>query len=467
MRAPLLALAVLLAGCAAPGPGPGQPPAGSASAIAVEAPMPIAAHEFRDREADAAIDPRDARHAVVFYNERPEPYKTGAIFTDPITPGIVREALAATRDGGASWQRSVLPHATQAPPGSRWSLYCAMGDPNVVFDREGVVHVVTLFIECGGPLLGSSNGILHATTGDDGATWSEPDLAWVGAAGFAGVFQDREWTAYDPASGALGIAWTSFQGAGQRAVLSAIFSTDGGRAWSTPEELFEVGVLDPGLNFLVHATWAADGKFHITTFGCPEGTKVDGSAGRCLWHFAGRPGGPWERSELPLAGCPGAPADGVFDYAASAADFEGQRLFAASAVFQGTEAQGVCVFASADHGATWPVASFLPAADHPWLALAPDGSAALAYLALNGTQATPTLALLAPGTLQLRALEPLGPGYDADTDDDGALEYGDYDALAAGGGRFVWALTQPNQEGRKHGDPWNDLDVWGYRGSFG
>lgn len=470
MRATLpLVMALVLAGCTTPGtgPAPGEPGVPGAARIVPEAPVAIAANEWRDREADLAISPLDPRHVAVFYNERPQPYVTGAIFTDPITPGIIREALAVSRDGGATWSVSRLPHAGTAEPGSRWGAFCAMGDPNVVFDDAGVIHVVTLFIECGGPLLGSANGILHATTEDDGATWSEPDVAWLGAGGLAGIFNDREWTAYDNATGTLGIAWTGFGAAGSRQALSAIFSTDGGRRWSLPEEVL---VLDPsnspGINFLVHAAWAADGLFHITTYGCVTGDAVQGgSSGSCLWHFRGAPGGPWQRSELAMSACLGAP-EGVFDYATSTADLERGRLFAASAVFAQGEAQGVCVFASDDHGATWPRAAFVAGADHPWLAVAPDGDAALAYLALNGTEATPTLALLDPGTLGVVERAALGPGYDADTDDDGALEYGDYDALAARGGRFAWALTQPNQDGRKAGDPWNDLDVWGYGGAL-
>lgn len=462
------ALVLVLAGCATPATEPPGPagPAAAGPRIVPEGPVAIAANAWRDREADVAISPVDPLHVAVFYNERPQPYVTGAIVTDPITPGILRQALAVSRDGGATWAVSRLPHAGTAAPGSAWGAFCAMGDPNVMFDAAGVIHVVTLFIECGGPLLGSANGILHATTEDDGATWSEPDVAWVGAGGFAGIFHDREWSAYDPLSGTIGIAWTGFGGAGLRQALSVIFSTDGGRAWSLPEEV-QVGdpTNSPGANFLVHATWAADGLFHVTTYGCITGDAVQGGGGgSCLWHFRGIPGAEWFRSDLPLGACVGAPAGGTFDYATSAADFERGRLFAGSVVIADGAPQGLCVFASDDGGATWPRAGYLAGADHPWLAVAPDGQAALAYVALNGTVATPHLALLDPGTLQVTSTVAQGPAFEADTDGDGALEFGDYDAMAARDGRYLWALTQPNQEGRKAGDTFNDLDVHAYYG---
>jgi hypothetical protein len=465
MRALLAALALLLAGCAGPTVLPSVPLGQALGSIELrpEAPVAIADHEYRDREADAAIDPRDPLHVAVFYNERPEPYRTGAIVTDPITPGLINQALATSRDGGATWTRAELPTTGKAPPGSAWNLYCAMGDPNVVFDRDSVVHVVTLFIACGGPLLGSANGILHATTADDGATWSEPDVAWVSAGGLAVSFHDREWTAYDAASGTLGIAWTFLAALGSEAQLSAIFSTDGGRTWSLPETLARAGPPGGSQSHLVHATWARDGKFHVTALGCNAGTALANVVGACLTHYRGAPGGPWASSDLSLGQCGVA---GAFDYATSAADLARGTLYAGAPILEQGQPRGLCVFASFDDGATWPVAQGFPQADHPWLALAPDGSPLLAYLALNGTRATPTLAALDNSTLQVRTSVALGPSYEADTDRDGLLEYGDYDALAASEGRFVWALTQPNQLGRKAGDPWNDLDVWGYRGTL-
>lgn len=166
-------------------------------------------------------------------------------------------------------------------------------------------------------------------------------------------------------------------------------------------------------------------------------------------------------------GLPGRGQEAWFDDAASAADLGGRRIFAASPLLDAdAKPVGVCVFASGDDDATWPLATFLARADHPWLAMAPDGSAALAHLALRDGLATPTLALLEPASLATRSSVALGPAYDADTDDDRLPEYGDYDAIAASGARFLWALTQPNQEGRNAPEGWNDLDVHAYRGAF-
>jgi hypothetical protein len=474
MRAPATAralapalLALALAGCLTPA----LPiPSGDlATGIFAEARSAIAENPFRDREADAAISPLDAQHVAVFYNERPRPYVTGAIVTDPITPGIIRQALAVSRDGGQTWTRSVLPHAGAAPAGSAWGAFCAMGDPNVVFDREGLLHVVTLFIECGGPYFGSSNGVLHATTSDDGATWSEPDVVWAGAGGLSGLFHDREWTAYDAGSDTLGIAWTALTAFGNRANLVAAFSTDGGRAWSVPQEL-ETLTTGQGstLNFNLHAAFGPDGRFHISAHGCPTGDGLTtGDSGTCLWHYAGAPGAAFARSQADLADCAGAPAEGRFDYAASAFG-NGTWFLAAPALGSGAARLGTCVFASADDGATWGPGLWLGDADHPWLAPIPDG-AALAFLdlAAGPDAAVPTLALLTPA-LQVRSRAPLAQAYDADTDDDGIPEYGDYDALATGGGRFVWALTAPNQQGRPAApnEAWDDLDIWALRGNL-
>jgi len=442
--------ALLLAGCLSTSGPSGLQPAGTPVALPKLAPLPAALigdHPYDDFETAAASDPTDPLHFAVFYTAIPSQSPTGSTVTDPILPGMFFGSLATSHDGGATWQNHALPHAGASAPTSKWGLFCAEGDPNVFFDKAGVVHIVILALSCGGPGLTTIEGIVHATTRDDGATWSEPDVAWFSAGGVAVFFHDREWSGYDAASGRIGIAWTKFEAALQRTTLSAVFSSDGGHTWSLPEEIESGLSLVDGRNWLVHAMWASDGKFHVSGLG-------DG-AGASLVHWVGAPGGPWQRASLSMSDCEG--ASGSFGYATAAEPLDG-TLVAAADVHDAAAPKGVCVFTSPDAGKTWPNATWMPGADHPWLAPGPQGTAALAYLAMTGPglDATPTLALLDPATRAPLATQAMGDAYNADGSGRGFPVYGHYDALAAAGGRFVWALTRPGAQDM------TQSDVWGY-----
>lgn len=456
---------------------------GAALGVVVDAAALVGHHKFRDRETSAAIDPNDALHVAVFHNVSPKPPVAPATdaLTATWTPGIITNSLAVSHDGGQTWTESFLPYTGTAAPTSKWNLYCAHGDPNVFFDKASVIHIVTISVSCGPPPLGLANGISHATTRDDGKTWSEPDLAHFLPGNAAVSFNDREWTAYDPLTGRIGIVWTQFYAAFNRVALSAVFSSDGGHTWSTiPEELEVLFPITETHNYHVHAVWDGQGRFHVSGSACQTGgSPLEGSeSGLCLVHFVGKPGGPWVRTDIPRSTCPGLAPSSIFWYAASAIDAKTGRVALVGDVIAGRgpggtyKAAGGCLFVSPNGGATWSPGVYLgPSSAHPWVALTPQGHIAATYLEMVGDQATPTMDLFDPVTLALESRHVLGPTYDADTNNDGYLEYGDYDEFAASGGRFLWALTQPNQEGRVAPSGFgsvgfNDLDVIGYRGTF-
>ncbi len=453
----------------------------------VDLPSLVAGHPYRDRETAAAIDPNDADHAAVFYNEAPDTairvpnpvppeYRDLATLLAVITPGVIQEALAVSHDGGATWTRSALPVTGQAPPTSQWNLVCAHGDPNVYIDTDGVVHIVTIAIGCG-PTLGIQNGIIHATTADDGRTWSEPDFVWWVPTNWAVEFNDREWTAYDAPSGRVGIAWTKFDLALNRASLTVVFSGDNGATWTLPHEIESSYPITNAQNYVVHTTWDSDGRFHITGNSCSLDSEDPLAAGQggCVYHYAGGPDGGWTRTDIPIGTCPDLPEGGRFWFAPSTIDPVTRRIYIAADVLAETgpttggqyRAGGACLFASGDGGQTWSAGERIGTdSSHPWIGLHADGSPVVSYMALENGTAVPTLAVFNATTLELRETVALGPAFDPDTNDDGALEYGDYDEMATAGGRFLWALTQPNQDGRMGSAGFNDLDVMGYRGTF-
>jgi len=312
MRATAGIVLVLLAGCV----GPIEHPAGDDSTsheppelLSVLAPRPVSAGDLREREGASAISPKDPNVIAVAFNERTRmPVTQTGTATEPILPGLLRNVVALSRDGGETWTRIVLPTADNAPPGSRWAMACWTFDPTVVIDRDGRVHATSMFIGCGGPGYGTTNGLLHAIVDERGP--GEPNVMALGAGGIAGTFHDRQWTAYDPQNHRLGAAWTAYTGAAQRLSLVAVFSEDGGRTWTLPEDL-DAGLLAAGAaNYLVHAMWDSSGDFVVSAYGCdatPPGARPFVS-GRCLWQFSGQPGGPWRRSEFRYEDCPGAPA---------------------------------------------------------------------------------------------------------------------------------------------------------------
>lgn len=457
-----LLLATTLSGCVSPGPAGTPEPAAWAGLVA-EAPGIVTAKANPEVETDVAVDPLDPDHLAVFHIERTRPYLTGNGALEPRTPGLIAEAVAVSHDGGATWgEDRRLPQAGTAAPGSAWGAFCSLADPNAFFDTDGVLHIVTLAVSCSAPgyLVATHQAVVHATTRDDGATWSEPDIVGVSAGGALVWINDREWTAYDPATGAILAVWSAFYATIGGSALTAAASRDGGRTWTLAEQ---VATDARGQNWLVHANALPDGQWRITGFGCPDANF----AGRCLWAYTGAPGEGWERSEASLEDC-GAP-EGTVDYAVGAVDAASGRQFAAGGVLGGFLGApiGTCVFASEDGGATWPVSRFFPGHDHPWIAVAPDGRLALASLQMDGDVATPAIALLDGASLDTTAWALLGEAYDMDPEDDGVWERAHYDVMAVAGDRFVWALTRPNAEGRSFDGSTMDMDVWAYRARLG
>lgn len=227
-RLALLCLA-LLAGCldaAGPeavgaGPGPGAPEAlryACGGALREERAeglcvLRLASARESYQEPVVAVHPRDpaVMAVAVILGET-----TGAA-TESALPAVspARLGLLASEDGGASWRLARVPLAQAPSPLGPLALVNA-GDPSIVFDERGTLHLAGMATSASG-VRGSQ--IFHASTADLGATWSSP----VVLAGDAD--NDREWISM-PRPGLLVVAWQNLGSSVEYA-----WSTDGGASW--------------------------------------------------------------------------------------------------------------------------------------------------------------------------------------------------------------------------------------------
>lgn len=123
------------------------------------------------------------------------------------SPSAIAARLFVTRDGGATWARSLVP----LPPGASFS------DPAVAFGPDGALHVAGLAATFGfGPR------VFHASTTDDGKTWTGPTMLST-----AGNW-DREWVSVSPE----GRAFVSWQAPGRTSIVAW---SDDGATWETAE----------------------------------------------------------------------------------------------------------------------------------------------------------------------------------------------------------------------------------------
>jgi hypothetical protein len=141
-----------------------------------------------------------------------------------------------TFDGGRSWRDVGLPHLTyQTGATGALSDMDSAGDPAVAFGPDGIVYYANLVFS----RLNSASGIVVSASRDGGLTWSEPSIVHTDGVDASGnplgtdVFNDKEWIAVDPRSGAVYVTWTSFLADGT-SPITVSRSDDGGRTWSAP-----------------------------------------------------------------------------------------------------------------------------------------------------------------------------------------------------------------------------------------
>ena len=147
---------------------------------------------------------------------------------------------AYTFDGGSTWTQVIIPftRCSGAQPGSAGD-YERASDPWVSFSPDGTAHYMALVAN----FSNNSNGMVVATSGDGGVTWSDPVPIKASPAKdpvFVSPFHDKNTLTADPFDPNLVYAtWTLFRLGSTTLIFSR--STDGGQTWHTrPVDNIEV-----------------------------------------------------------------------------------------------------------------------------------------------------------------------------------------------------------------------------------
>lgn len=370
-RVVLAGLAILLAGCAAPappGPEPTPAPPGLRCAHDPCSQVVLPAEENAE-EPFVAVDPRDARHAVV---------------VAPVNNNGSIEAFrwlgfATTFDGGATWERGFVGlDLAGADPGVRYDI---ASDPMVAFATDGTVVVTGLAWASGDPAVGGT-----PSTRPDIAAWRSTDggrafaegmvvSKALGAASPPGTpvspYEDRDFLALDPATGRLYLTWSRLTAASVPGVIGGIgtvevflaTSDDSGATWSEPRQV----TASPERTYGTHIAALGDTVLLAGR---------DGFLGEYRYLRSTDGGATWS---APATLGPASP--GNYNPPALALWRSGDALHAAAAVAEGEGYPRVMLYRSEDGGATWGeplLVSTDKAATkrHPTLAVEPDSARA-------------------------------------------------------------------------------------------
>jgi hypothetical protein len=141
-------------------------------------------------------------------------------------------------DGGRTWTNVVLPHLTfQTGSTGQLAIMDSAGDPAIAFGPHNTVYYANLVFS----RLSDASGLSVSVSHDGGLTWGEPSIVQIdgvnadGTAAPTNIFNDKEWIAADPFSGAVYVTWTKFTyDAAGNYLESPIMmhkSTDFGRSW--------------------------------------------------------------------------------------------------------------------------------------------------------------------------------------------------------------------------------------------
>ncbi|MBS2963405.1 exo-alpha-sialidase [Actinocrinis puniceicyclus] len=151
-------------------------------------------------------------------------------------------------DGGKSWKNVLAPHLTyQTGATAPLSLSDAAGDPALAFGPGNTVYYANLVFSRSAPANGgsqSASGVTVSVSHDGGRTWGQPSIVHLdgfnadGTEGATNIFNDKEWIAVDPHSGAVYVTWTQFtfdsSGNYLESPVVEAKSTDAGRHFSAP-----------------------------------------------------------------------------------------------------------------------------------------------------------------------------------------------------------------------------------------
>lgn len=196
-------------------------------------------HFAPDNELAVAVDPVDRDHIVAGSNDYFYRFNnsTGA------RQVIVSTGFFTSFDGGATWIDGQIPVRSGR----------SAGDPSPAFDRRHEVVMMAQLENAAG--LGSGNvsqgDVSVSRSADGGRTWTEPVTVFKGKGTGIGpansaTFYDKEWLTVDnnPGSPFYGRAYVTvtrflngLHGSFAEAPILLAYSDDGGRTWSTPEEI--------------------------------------------------------------------------------------------------------------------------------------------------------------------------------------------------------------------------------------
>ena len=173
----------------------------------------------------AAVDPVDGNRVIAAWQQ------------DRWSSGGARALVAAvSSDGGASWQRTLLPMSRcgGAAAGSAGDFE-RVTDPWIDFGPDGTAHVMGLALSGAAFQPGSANAMLASRSTDGGATWSAPvALVRDGATGF----NDKNSITADPTDAQFVYAvWDRLEAGGQGPALLAR-SIDGGLSWEPARAIY-------------------------------------------------------------------------------------------------------------------------------------------------------------------------------------------------------------------------------------
>jgi hypothetical protein len=291
-------LGLLLAGCLQANPEP-QRPTLSCAAACFEV---VGEGHGRYWEPHIAVDPRDDDHvAAAVALLRRDPTSAGPeSFQDDLL-------VLRSRDGGATWSETLIPHGPTAPSGHPLATSLALADPNVAFLPDGTLLVSGLaYSYVSGGVAAYAQGFRAwiARIPDSG----EPDITVVAEdLGFAslGALGHRGLLANAPDAPTLvvapdGTVHMSYRRMVQAtpaepesSVMMATRSTDGGRTWS-PEV-----VVPTGRNAVASSLVATlQGSLLAAVGGWGTGGIGDSTGGYQMVARSGDGGQTWTLAEL-------------------------------------------------------------------------------------------------------------------------------------------------------------------------
>ena len=191
-------------------------------------------------ETTISVNPRNPRNLVAGTND----YR---VFNSRESRNDGSGWAYTTYDGGRSWLNVQLPHLTfQTGATGALSDMDSAGDPAVAFGPNNTVYYANLVFS----RLNNGSGVVVSKSTDGGRTWGEPSIVHLDGVDASGnptatnLFNDKEWIAVDPKSGAVYVTWTSFGPSGSPLQVST--STDGGNSWSAPVAVNDASTFTAG-----------------------------------------------------------------------------------------------------------------------------------------------------------------------------------------------------------------------------